>query len=82
MPEFPHPTTKTFWFSKQSPLLYELVCKIGPVNSFIPSNFGTTSSAFSPVATITHRLTYSAIFVFTLHNPHPLSYSALTTVVL
>ena len=64
MPEFPHPTTKTLFPLNISPLLYLLVCTTGPPNSFIPSNSGITSTAFSPVATISHRHKYSFVSSF------------------
>uniref|UniRef100_A0A0A9DMG1 Secreted protein n=1 Tax=Arundo donax TaxID=35708 RepID=A0A0A9DMG1_ARUDO len=87
MPELPHPTTRTRFPVNLLPLLYALVCKTVPWNSCRPSISGCIASAFSPVATISHRDTYSIstpivpeVRVLTRHNRSCSSYSACTTV--
>lgn len=59
MPELPHPTTSTFIPLNLSPLLYALECNVSPTNLSFPFTLGTTTSAFSPLATTNHGDAYS-----------------------
>jgi hypothetical protein len=55
MPELPHPTISTFFPANACPDLYSHVCRTRPANSRAPGKSGNLGTAFSPVATITHR---------------------------
>lgn len=61
MPELPQPTTSTRAPRYGSPDLYSDTWVTGPLNEPAPGNSGRTRSAFSPVATTSHRPMYSVV---------------------
>lgn len=80
MPEFPHPTTNTFLPANCSPDLYSEVCMAHPANFCMPGKSGTRGSAFSPVATTSHRaMSTSPPSRRTLHAPTAASSAASST---